>query len=88
MVSVHLKKLRKHVTLNAQEEQIVRSLVSEVRKFAPDQVAVRAGEPLNSTDPLLSTLAARHLNPGLAIAKQDAGPIGLSRFYYDMVLWS
>ena len=46
------------------------------------------GEPLNSTDPLLSTLAARHLNPGLAIAKQDAGPIGLSRFYYDMVLWS
>jgi CRP-like cAMP-binding protein len=59
MVSVHLKKLRKHVTLNAQEEQIVRSLVSEVRKFAPDQVAVRAGEPLNSSMMLLSGWMAR-----------------------------
>jgi protocatechuate 3,4-dioxygenase beta subunit len=46
------------------------------------------GEPLNITDPLLSTLTARHLNPALALARQDEGSRGLKRFHYEMVLWS
>lgn len=46
------------------------------------------GEPLNATDPLLSTLPARHLNPALAMAQQDDGSAGMKRFRYDMVLWS
>ena len=46
------------------------------------------GEPLNATDPLLSTLSARHLNPALAMAREDNGLRGLTRFHYDMVLWS
>jgi protocatechuate 3,4-dioxygenase, beta subunit len=46
------------------------------------------GEPLNAADPLLSTLAARHLNPALAMAHKEDGSAGLERFHYDMVLWS
>jgi len=46
------------------------------------------GEPLNVTDPLLSTLSARHLNPVLAMAHKDNGSLGLARFRYDMMLWS
>jgi protocatechuate 3,4-dioxygenase beta subunit len=45
-------------------------------------------EPLNATDPLLSTLPARHLNPALAMAHQEDGSAGLKRFHYDIVLWS
>lgn len=46
------------------------------------------GEPLNAADPLLSTLAARHLNPALAMAQQGDGSLELKRFRYDMILWS
>lgn len=46
------------------------------------------GERLNATDPLLSTLPARHLNPALAMAHKDDGSAGMARFRYDMVLWS
>jgi len=46
------------------------------------------GEPLNDRDPLLSTLAARHLDPALAMARQDIQSSGLKRFHYEMVLWS
>jgi protocatechuate 3,4-dioxygenase, beta subunit len=46
------------------------------------------GEPLNAADPLLSTLAARHLDPRLALAQRDNESTGLPRFRYDMVLWS
>ena len=45
-------------------------------------------EQLNATDPLLSTLPARHLNPALAMAHKDDGSPGMPRFRYDMVLWS
>lgn len=46
------------------------------------------GEPLNATDPLLSTLPARHLNPVLVIARKENGSPGLTRFRWDVVLWS
>jgi protocatechuate 3,4-dioxygenase, beta subunit len=46
------------------------------------------GEPLNATDPLLSTLPARHLNPALVMAHQETGSSGLTRFRWDVVLWS
>lgn len=45
-------------------------------------------EPLNSTDPLLSTLSARHLNPALVMARTENGSPGLLRFRWDAVLWS
>ena len=59
MIGVHLKKLRKRVTLSAQEEQAIRDCVSEVRKFSPDEIVVRAGEPLNVSMMLLSGWMAR-----------------------------
>ena len=45
-------------------------------------------EPLNATDPLLSTLSARLLNPTLVLAHQESGSSGLTRFRWDVVLWS
>lgn len=46
------------------------------------------GEPLNVTDPLLSTMAARHLNPSLLMAKQENTPPSMTRFRWDVVLMS
>lgn len=46
------------------------------------------GEPLNATEPLLSTLSARHLNPALVMAHKEHGSAGLTRFRWDLVLWS
>ena len=45
-------------------------------------------EPLNATDPLLSTMTARHLNPALVMANEESGSSGLRRFRWDVVLMS
>lgn len=45
-------------------------------------------EPLNAQDRLLSTLPARHLNSALVIAHEENGSPGLTRFSWDVVLWS
>lgn len=44
------------------------------------------GEPLNATDPLLSTLPARHLNPAAVMAHEELGAAGLKRYRWDVVL--
>ena len=59
MVSVHLKKLRKRVTLSAQEEQAIRNLVSETRKCRADEIVVRSGERLHVSMMLLDGWMAR-----------------------------
>jgi CRP-like cAMP-binding protein len=59
MVSVHLKKLRKRVSLSAQEEQAIRDLVSEVRKYRADEIVVRNGQPLHVSMMLLDGWMAR-----------------------------
>jgi protocatechuate 3,4-dioxygenase beta subunit len=46
------------------------------------------GEPLNATDPLLTTLPVRHLNPVAVIARAASGSGGLKRFDWDVVLMS
>jgi protocatechuate 3,4-dioxygenase beta subunit len=46
------------------------------------------GEPLNASDPLLSTMPARRQNPALVTAREDEGPPGLKRFRWDVVLLS
>jgi len=46
------------------------------------------GEPLNATDPLFSTLSARHLDPDLVVAHEEIGAPGLSRFRWNVVLRS
>ena len=45
------------------------------------------GELLNATDPLLSTMAARRLNPALVMANEERSS-GLRRFRWDVVLMS
>jgi len=44
------------------------------------------GEPLNATDPLLSTMPARHQSPRRVIATEEKGPSGLRRFRWDVIL--
>jgi protocatechuate 3,4-dioxygenase, beta subunit len=46
------------------------------------------GEPLNATDPLLASMPARHLDPALVMAHEEAGQPGLRRFRWDAVLIS
>jgi protocatechuate 3,4-dioxygenase beta subunit len=46
------------------------------------------GEPLNVTDPLLSTMAARHLNPLLVMAERETARSTETRFRWDVVLMS
>jgi CRP-like cAMP-binding protein len=47
MITAHLKKLKIRTAISAEEERVIRGLVSETRRFGPDQVLVRAGEELH-----------------------------------------
>jgi protocatechuate 3,4-dioxygenase beta subunit len=46
------------------------------------------GEPLNATDPLLSTMPARHQDPALVVAQGEDGMAGVRRFHWDAILLS
>ena len=49
MITAHLKKLKLRSAISAEEEQVIRDLVSETRQVRADQVLVRTGEYLNSS---------------------------------------
>ena len=59
MITVHLKKLRRRIELSSEEEQAVRDSVVEARKVPADQVLIRSGEELNSSNILLDGWMAR-----------------------------
>jgi CRP-like cAMP-binding protein len=59
MIDVHLKKLRRRDEISAQEERVVRDLVSETVRVASDKVITRAGQPLNHSMFLIEGWAAR-----------------------------
>jgi CRP-like cAMP-binding protein len=46
MITTHLKKLRLRSEISAEDEQVIRSLVSEIQRVPPDRFVVRAGEEL------------------------------------------
>jgi len=52
-------KLRARTEISAQEERAIRAVFSETRRVGPDQVVVRAGEPVNVSLLLLSGWLAR-----------------------------
>lgn len=47
MITAHLKKLRQRTDVSAEDERIIRSLITETRRFRADQVIVRAGEDIH-----------------------------------------
>jgi CRP-like cAMP-binding protein len=59
MISVHLKKLRRHAHLSSEEEQAIRNAVTETRSFAADKILIRNGVELNSSLLLLDGWLAR-----------------------------
>lgn len=59
MISVHLKKLRRRISISSEEERAIRDSVSEIRNIAPDQILVRGGELLTSSMILLDGWLAR-----------------------------
>ena len=59
MLSVHLRTLRRRVSISAEEERVIGELVSEVREFRPDQAIVRAGDMVSLSMLLLDGWVAR-----------------------------
>lgn len=47
MITAHLKKLRVHTEIGPDEERVIRALVRETRRVAPDQFVVRSGDKLD-----------------------------------------
>lgn len=59
MIDRHLMKLRARDDISAEEETIIRSAVTGVRRLAADEVLVRAFDPVDVCSILLSGLAGR-----------------------------
>src|SRR5215217_7816146 len=59
MITVHLKKLKRRVELNSEEEAAIRGVVAETRTVRADQILIRSGEALNSSLILLDGWMAR-----------------------------
>lgn len=59
MIEVHLKKLRARDEINAEEEQAIRGLISQVIQIPADRTFVRRGEALHQSTLLLDGWLAR-----------------------------
>jgi len=59
MISVHLKKLKRHVELSRDEEQAIRDAVAETRSVPADKILIRNGVELSSSLILLEGWLAR-----------------------------
>ena len=59
MISVHLTKLRRRISISSEEERAIRDSVIETRKVAADQIVIRTGQELNSSNILLDGWMAR-----------------------------
>lgn len=60
MINAHLKKLRRRIDVSAEEERAICGIVAETRRVPPDQVLIRAGEPLSNSLLLLSGWLSRN----------------------------
>jgi CRP-like cAMP-binding protein len=59
MISVHLKKLRRRASINPEEEQALRALVTETRSVPAGQTLIRSGVELSASLLLLDGWLAR-----------------------------
>lgn len=55
----HFRKLRQRHHINASEEMAIRDMASEFRRVGPDQIVIRAGQPLQESLLLLDGWLAR-----------------------------
>lgn len=60
MIDYHLRRLRARDRVSAEEEEAIRSLVSEVREYPADYLAIPADKPLEFSTLLLSGLMCRY----------------------------
>jgi CRP-like cAMP-binding protein len=60
MIERHLAKLRARHSVSPAEEEAIRGLVADTRRYEPDRVIVRAGESLDFSTLLLEGLLCRH----------------------------
>jgi CRP-like cAMP-binding protein len=60
MIDYHLRRLRARDHVSAEEEEAIRSLVSEVREYPADYLAIPMGKPLEFSTLLLSGLMCRY----------------------------
>jgi CRP-like cAMP-binding protein len=49
MIEAHLAKMRCRGPVSEAEEEAIRGLVADVRSFGPDEIVIRAGEPLSNS---------------------------------------
>ena len=59
MISVHLTKLRRRISISSEEERAIRDSVTETRRVAADEILIRSGQELNSSNLLLDGWMAR-----------------------------
>ena len=59
MITAHLKKLRVRTEISPEEEKVIRGMLRETRRVAPDEVVVRAGEELDTSLLLIDGWLAR-----------------------------
>lgn len=59
MIGVHLTKLRRRISISSEEERAIRDSVTETRQLAADQILIRTGQELNSSNILLDGWMAR-----------------------------
>ena len=59
MISVHLTKLRRRISISSEEERAIRDSVTETRRVPADEILVRSGQELNSSNLLLDGWMAR-----------------------------
>jgi CRP-like cAMP-binding protein len=60
MIERHLMKLRARDEISAEEEQVIRSAVSEIRDYPADRTVIRRGEALNHSTVLLDGIMCRY----------------------------
>jgi CRP-like cAMP-binding protein len=59
MISVHLTKLRRRISISSDEERAIRDSVTETRQVPADEIVVRSGQELSSSNLLLEGWMAR-----------------------------
>src|SRR6476619_3874938 len=59
MISVHLTKLRRRISISSEEERAIRDSIAETRRVPADQILIRSGQELNSSNLLLDGWMAR-----------------------------
>jgi CRP-like cAMP-binding protein len=82
MIDVHLRKLRARSDINAEEEQFIRSLPTDIVDYQQDRTVIRHGQELNQSTLLLEGWMAELNIPGDFV---DLHGFTLKRLDHDII---